>query len=254
MAKKSRKRPPERYRQRSYRSLVRAHGLVSFEVQVGETDLHILASRPAAAEAHDAVVAERTRIENHILGHPDFLHALAPLPTPPVAAPILRSMYEAAARAGVGPMAAVAGAIAEAAGRHLLSLPGIDEVMVENGGDIFLARQQDCVISIFAADSPLSRAVGVRIAAARQPIGVCTSSATVGHSLSLGAADAVTVLAADTALADAAATRLGNEVGADGDFGPALRAAEEIEGIDGVVIIKAERLAAWGDIELAAIG
>ena len=254
MSKRQKKRKdPASYRKRSYRALADGHGLRAFEVRMRETDLHIMASRALPEAAMDAVLAARAQIENHIVRRPQFMRALAPLPGEAGITPLLATMYEAAARAGVGPMAAVAGAIAEFTGRALLDRDGIDEVVVENGGDIFLWRKKECVVSIFAADSPLSRAVGLRIAANRQPIGVCTSSATVGHSLSLGRADAVTVLAADTALADAAATRIGNEVKESGDFSQALRVAESIPGIDGVVIIKGDRLGAWGDVELTAV-
>ena len=119
-------------------------------------------------------------------------------------------------------MAAVAGAIAEYVGRSLL-LQGVREVMVENGGDIFLSRKKDCTVAIFAGQSPLSNKVGVLIAGKDMPRAVCTSSGTVGHSLSFGDADSVTVLASSTPLADAVATRLGNEVGR----GKAVRAGSK---------------------------
>ncbi len=154
-------------------------------------------------------------------------------------------------------MAAVAGAIAEAVGRGLLA-DGEPEVMVENGGDIYLARQKSCDVAIFAGRSSLSNKVGLRIAASQMPLGICTSSGTVGHSLSLGEADSVTVLAKSTALADAVATRLGNEVkavaGGKSSVARALEQARSISGILGVVVICGETMGAIGEVELIAIG
>jgi ApbE superfamily uncharacterized protein (UPF0280 family) len=150
-------------------------------------------------------------------------------------------------------MAAVAGVIAEYVGRGLLKRADCDEVVVENGGDIFMQRQKDCLAAIFAGESPLSYRVGIRIPARDMPLGICTSSGTVGHSLSLGQADSVTVIAHSTALADATATRLGNEVGRAGDLGPALKLAAEIPGLTGVVIVIGEELGAWGQVELVGL-
>ncbi len=96
------------------------------------------------------------------------------------------------------------------------------EVIVENGGDIFLKTSQAATVALYAGNSPLSLKVGILLAAAMTPLGVCTSSGTVGHSLSLGRADAACVLAADTALADAAATALGNRVKVPDDIPAAL--------------------------------
>lgn len=252
--KKSAQLPnPASYRQRLYRNIVTSEGLAAFAVQVRETDLHILASRALKEEAVQAVLDCRSRIEQYIARHPLFLEALAPLPYDPLAPAIVKEMLRAGASAGVGPMAAVAGAVAAFVGHALLREEGVTEVSVENGGDIFLARRLDCVAGIFAGTSPLSNRVGLRIAAGRMPLGICTSSGTVGHSLSFGKADAVTVLAASVSLADAAATRLGNEVSSERDIDKALAVARSIEGVQGAVIIKGEKLGAWGEVELVRL-
>ena len=248
--KKTSKPAPASYRQRDYRNLVRAGNLAAFAVQVRETDLHILASRDLTAEAEAAVLRYRAQLEAYIVDHPAFLPALTPLAPDPLAPPLVKEMLRAAALAEVGPMAAVAGAMAEFVGRDLLARAGVSEVSIENGGDIFLARRGECVVAIFAATSPLSNRVGLRIPATRMPLGVCTSSGTVGHSLSFGSADAVTVLAASTSLADAAATRIGNVVQSVRDLDRALAVGRAIEGVEGVVIIKDEQLGAWGAVEL----
>ena len=159
-------------------------------------------------------------------------------------------MQDAGRTAGVGPMAAVAGAIAEFVGRDLLDMDGISEVVVENGGDIFMHRTSESVISIFSGPSTLSHRIGIRIYENRMPVGICTSSGTVGHSLSQGSADSVTVLSRSVSLADAAATRLGNEIKNKQDIRKALDLAKTIPGLIGVVAILGREFGAWGDIEL----
>lgn len=163
-------------------------------------------------------------------------------------------MLKAAAAAGVGPMAAVAGAIAEYVGKGLLAA-GQDEIIVENGGDIFLQRRAECIAAIFAGQSPLNQKVGIKIPPDRMPLGICTSSGSIGHSLSLGLADSVTVLASSVPLADAAATRIGNEVSGESQeiISRALEVARSIPGLLGVVIIHGEQMGAWGDINLVRL-
>lgn len=243
---------PNSYRERTYRRRVAAGRLASFEVRIKETDLHILASTDLSEAATNLVLQYRGQLENHIAGAQEFLTSLVPLTASSLATPIIKAMQRASTATAVGPMAAVAGAMAEFVGRGLLAA-GAQEVVVENGGDIFLARRQECVVGIFAGTSPLSNRVGIRIDPSRMPLGVCTSSGRIGHSLSLGQADAVTVLAADTCLADAAATRLGNEVKNSGDIDHALAVAQTISGLDGVVIIQDQRMGAWGKVELVQL-
>lgn len=230
------------------------HGaLVATTVTVQETDLLILAEHEVPAPAHDLIVTCRSQIENYISRHPLFASSLSPLPADNLAPAIIQKMLEAARAAEVGPMAAVAGAIAEFVGLGLLKSGLTREVMVENGGDIFLLRSRECLISIFAGESRLSNRIGLRIGPEKMPLGICTSSGSIGHSLSFGQADSVTVLAADTALADTAATRLGNELKTDADMAHTLEVAQKIAGLLGVVIVKNETLGAWGEVELVKI-
>lgn len=252
--KRKKKRPdPCSYRKRTYRSRVAPGDLVSFEVRIRETDLQILAGKDLRGKASDAVFKYRSQLESYIARHPEFVTALTPLPTDPTAPPIVKTMLAAGQAAEVGPMAAVAGAIAEYVGLDLLAA-GAGEVVVENGGDIYFCRRQESVVGIFAGTSPLSNRVGLKIPASRMPIGICTSSGTVGHSLSLGEADSVTVLARDTALADAVATLAGNAVLPGQSLEPALAKASAVPGVLGVVIIRGEELGAWGEVELTPLG
>ena len=246
---------PESYVKRTYRTLVE-HGLVSSFVKIKDTDLHIQADLEVTAWAFELALQYRLQIEKYIEKRPEFLPALSPLASDILAPPIVKEMLAAGSMADVGPMAAVAGAIAEYVGKALMQR-GCREVMVENGGDIYLDRTRDCTVAIFAGQSPLSLQVGIKLPASMMPLGVCTSSGTVGHSLSFGRADAVAVLARSTALADAAATRLGNEVGTttSGDEGikRALQVGQTIEGVLGVVVICGERIGAVGNVELVKL-
>lgn len=254
MAKRKKKKP-ESYMVRTYRQQARASGLLAVKVQVKETDLHIQADRDVRRDAEEIVLQCRFQLEQHIIKFPEFYSSLIPLSKDFSAPPLIREMYDAGRIANVGPMAAVAGGIAEYVGRKLLAA-GVEEVIVENGGDIFFSRKEESRISIFAGESPLSSKVGIELSPP-MPWGICTSSGTIGHSLSMGEADSVTVVARSTYLADAAATRLGNEVGnaANGkeSVNKALKIAQEIEGVTGVVVICGELLGAVGDVKLVKL-
>lgn len=254
--KRAKRREPESYRERRYRALPDREGLVASSVKIKDTDLHILADRDVSGKARGLALRYRLQIEQYIKEHQLFVHSLLPLPFDPLAPPVVREMLKAGNVAGVGPMAAVAGAIAEAVGRDLVQ-EGCLELMVENGGDIYLQRRRDCTVAIFAGESPLSLQVGVRLAKEKMPMAVCTSSGTVGHSLSFGLADSVTVLAGSTPVADAAATSIGNEIGRvgkrDGGIKKALEMSREIPGLYGVVAICGDKIGAVGDVELVRI-
>ena len=253
MKRKVKKKKPASYTNRSYRKLVNIAGLLSTTVRIEETDLHILADQDVTTSATDLILQYRAQLEKYILKNPAFAKSLTAIASDSLAPPIVRNMIQAGEAAGVGPMAAVAGAMAQYVGKGLLD-GGCEEVMVENGGDIFLHRKRSCSVAIFAGESPLSYKVGIRLPSETMPVGICTSSGTVGHSLSLGEADSVTVVSDSTLLADAAATRLGNEVGYGGGgkagMENALQKAAEIPGITGVVVICDALMGAFGDVEL----
>ncbi len=171
-----------------------------------------------------------------------------PLPPTEDSPLIVRAMADAGVKAGVGPMAAVAGAIAEFVGKELLPFSG--ELIIENGGDIFMACTSPRVVGIYAGSSPLSGLLGIEIQPQETPLGVCTSSGTVGHSLSLGKADAVVIISPSAALADAAATAVGNTVKTIDDITAGLEQAQKINGITGVLIIKGDKMGTWGKVKL----
>lgn len=240
--------PPE---ERTYRSRVSQKRLKSFRVVVRETDLLVRADTRLEAETRESVLKHRTPLERYVEAHPDFVHTLVPWPKDHMAPPIVRKMIEAGQKAAVGPMASVAGAIAEYVGTDLLTLSR--NVIVENGGDIFARTLFPITASIFAGESPLTGKVGVQIDSPEHPIAVCTSSGTLGHSLSLGKADAALVISRSAALADAAATAIGNLVRAREDIEPAIARGKEIEGVMGVVVVLDDKIGLWGEVNLVRL-
>jgi len=239
------------YQERTYRHSVHARGLKSFQVVVGETDLWVCAESDLQKQVRDLVFMFRHQIETHINLHPEFLTSLKPLTDDPFAPAIVRDMIRSTTKAGVGPMASVAGAMAQWVGEALFDLSG--QVIIENGGDIFMTAKRPVTVSIFAGASPLSGRLGLCIPERQMPLGICSSSATVGHSLSRGITDVVCLLSKSTALADAAATALGNRVKTLADLEHAAHWAEAIGGILGGIVIIKDTMATWGDIELVEI-
>jgi len=234
-----------------YRRLHHGADLTYFDVAVEQTDLCVGACRDLSREAMALVTECRETLTRWIRGHEDFLKALEPLDTPPGAPPLVKSMYRGARAAGVGPMAAVAGTVAQAVGEGLLAYS--PNVIVENGGDIYLAGDRDRTIGIYAGASPLSNKIGVKIKADQQPLGICTSSGTVGHSLSFGKADAVMVISPDGALADAVATAAANRIQTPEDIQSALDFVSVIPGITGAAAVAGGKMGAWGAIELCRL-
>ncbi|MFC1966769.1 UPF0280 family protein, partial [Chloroflexota bacterium] len=197
------------------------------------------------------VLKYRNMLEKYIERHPSFLTALEPLPLSGNTPRIVKSMLESARKTGVGPMASVAGAIIEFVGTELLAFS--PEVIVENGGDIYLKSLGKRVVGIYAGKSPLTGKIGLEINGEDTPLGICTSSGTVGHSLSFGEADAVVALSQSATLADAAATAIGNLIKQPVDIPGGIEFAKSIDGLKGVLIIKDDKVGLWGEVKVCRI-
>jgi uncharacterized protein len=239
------------YQERTYRNYVKADNLVKFEIIEKETDLLILANSNLYDKALAYVLKYRTDLEKYITQDEHFLKSYSPVNIRFDAPPIIREMAAATRRARVGPMAAVAGAVAEFVGRDLL--PFTREIIVENGGDIFLKIDQPRKVGIYAGSSPFSEKIALEVEPRQEPFSVCCSSGTVGHSFSFGKADAVIVIASSALLADAAATAIGNVVKEVADIDAGLKQAKKIRGLDGVLIIKDDQMGALGKIKLVPL-
>ena len=241
---------------RIYRRESDGSRFTSFAVTIKESDLWIAVSSPAYSENLQQRCEQMTwqlryQLERYLADRPQIQASLEPYLLEADAPLILQKMARAGNQAGVGPMAAVAGAIAEAVGLFLLDYTS--EVIVENGGDIFISVNEPVNIGVYAGNSPLSGKLALHIEPARTPLGVCTSSATVGPSVSLGNADAAVAISSSTPLADAAATALGNMVNSPDDFQIALDYARNLGCINGALLIYGDKIAAWGEVELVKV-
>lgn len=231
--------------QRLYRQSLGNPQLAGYRVCVKETDLWVQTEKSLEALVRECVLKYRGYIESYISANPGFLSAVGPISLSGPVPSIIRDMADAARAADVGPMAAVAGTMAEYVGRALLEDSG--EVMVENGGDIFVKLNQPFTLAIDAGQSSFSYKIGLRLDSTAHPLGVCTSSATVGHSTSYGQADAVCVVSDSCPLADAAATAIGNKVASAADIDKAIAFGKRIKGVSAITVIVGDRIGVWGD-------
>ena len=177
--------------ERTYRDYAETARWKSFRVKVETSDLYIRAGSDLSERAERVVRGLRDRIFEHIDRQNEFLTSYTPVERLAGCPPVIDMMYDASERAGVGPMAAVAGAVAECTGRELLSFT--DELIVENGGDIWMMTAGPALIRIYPGGHHFN-AVSIRISPDGTPCGICTSSARIGPSFSFGAADAATVI------------------------------------------------------------
>lgn len=236
------------YEERTYRRISRPGDLICYEVRYKETDLLCCTATDLSRTIEERVLFYRNQLEAYIGQKPEFLHSLVPVPSDPLAPRIVKEMIEASTVLGIGPMACVAGAVSEFIGRDIEGAS--EEYIIENGGDIYLRTRRERKAVVYAKDSPYSGKIAIRLRAAEQAYGICTSSATVGPSLSLGKADAICVMGRSSLFSDGLATALGNLVKKEDDIAAAIEAGRAHPGVMGLLIILGEKLGVWGDMEL----
>jgi len=239
------------YEERFYRNVTRPQDLICYEVVYKETDLFCCTKTDLSAYIKERVFFYRHQLDEYIHLKPFFRESLEPVENDPLAPAIVREMIAAASTLNVGPMATVAGAMAEFVGKDITDLS--DTFIIENGGDICLKTDTERVVQIYAKDSPFSRNIGIKLKPNDVPYGVCTSSATVGPSLSLGLADAVCIIAHSALFADGLATCLGNGVKKKDDIPGAIKKGQKFPGIMGILIILGEHLGVWGDLDIVKL-
>ncbi len=239
----------DRFVERRYRRLHGGDGLAFYRVAEAQSDLSVGTPRPRPDLARQALKEARSQVEAAIAACPCFLTSMTPLDPALGLGQVDGWMLQAGQAAGVGPMAAVAGAIARYVGEALALKLG--EVVVENGGDLYLRSTVRRVVALYAGTSPLSGRVGIVLPPGEW--GVCTSAGRVGPSISLGQADAAVVLCRDSALADAAATALGNRIRQPDDLSVAVDWALQIPGVLGALAVQGHQMAAGGAVELTAL-
>ncbi len=238
---------PNVYEERYYRTYVKPEESVSFNITLFESDLQIYTDSKLQIALEEELKMIRDTIERYIENNSLFNESLVPVPTVWHDPVIIRHMKVASRKLGVGPMATVAGAVA-----HYLGMKFFDqtnELIIENGGDLYVYGTNHKKVLLHGGPEATVKNLTIQIAKEHLPIGVCTSSGRVGHSLSLGNCDAVTVLAKDTLVADAAATAFGNLLKDKADIKDVLRYSKTFKDIQGVIAIVDDQMGAWGDFE-----
>jgi len=239
------------FNNRTYRKHHNKKNLVSFDITVKETNLNIQAQTDLTDIAIKAVLECRNVIENYIKLNPEFATSLKPLKKSDTAPKTIQKMIKAGLLTGTGPMASVAGIVAQYTGKALLQYS--KEVVVENGGDIFIKSNSETVFTVYAENTPFSMTYGILVKKQDTFYGICTSSGTLGHSKSFGKADAVSVLSQSCSLADAAATALANKVKKTEDIQKVIDFGKTIPGVNGIVIIKGKSIGLWGDLKIVPL-
>ena len=235
------------YEKRFYRKAI--HSAFKLEVAHQESDLLICSDAKLEQEkVYQHIHKYYKIIEVYCQAHPEFKTALSPYAKDSQATQIIQDMIAFSTLAEVGPFAAVAGAVAEYVGRELLGQ--CDEVIVENGGDIFLKINQDKIIAVYPGEASGMQELLLRIAAREEPFGVASSSAVIGHSLNFGKADVVSVVADNALLADSFATGLSNKIHSDKEAQAVIEQVKIEPSLQAVVIVFDKKLYLWGDIEL----
>ena len=192
----------------------------------------------------DEIVRLRDVLEEYIARHGEFASSLKPVEPLDDAPEIVRRMAQAAGTVGVGPMAAVAGTVAQMSAETA----GDAEAIVENGGDVFLSARRRVTVGLYAGDGPLRDSLALSVPPEAMPLAVCSSSGVMGHSLSLGKCDLACVVSRDASLGDAAATHAANLVKTPDDIAAALEQIAAIDGVDGVLMVQGDRIGMAGDL------
>jgi len=209
-----------------------------------ETFATILADDPAHIQAaKDGMMAARQVLEAYIARDPFFIATFEPYEPDSDEAAIIR-MADAARRAGVGPMAAVAGTIAWA-GLEAMQEAGARFGVIDNGGDIALVSDRPVRVGVHAAGAALSDRIAFIVPPQESVLGICTSSATVGPSISFGIADAVTVFSRNVALSDAWATAVCNEIRPDNQ---SVLDHVNRDDVSGILAVMGSVTVQWGEL------
>ncbi len=221
--------------------------LKRFKLEYKQTKLTVLSDKDLERGTAEFLEHMYNELERYCQREPFFSISYYPLKVDEHAPETVKLMIDAGERAGVGPMASVAGMFSEQLG-NLLLRKGATEVIVENGGDVFLKIKEERTVRVYAGSSKFSNKIGFRVSPDKTPLAICTSSSSVGHSISLGDSDAVSVVAKSCPLADAAATSIGNEVKGSKGIKKGLKRARQIKEIDGVLILRDNELGVWGKL------
>ena len=243
------------YKDRIYREHFRDDRWKGFVVKYKETDVWVgIHQNSFRADMPDftrkTVEKLRNSMDRYLMMDAQYATTLLPYQARENAPQMLKQMSEISYKSGIGPMSAVAGAFALHIAEELKKRFDIHEIIVENGGDIYADIKEDIDISIFAGSSPLSEKVGLQIEAKESPLGICTSSGTVGPSLSFGKADAVMIVCQDVLLADSYATAFANQIQSSSDIPHVLEMINRKKEILSALLIKDDKMGVTGKFKM----
>ncbi|MCM8806410.1 MAG: UPF0280 family protein [Candidatus Omnitrophica bacterium] len=237
-------------KERFYRSLIKGKDFFKYEIKVEETDILVISKKNLKEEIKKEIIEQREILKNYIKENPEFLYSFSPIIVCN-GEEIIKLMSESSILTKTGPMASVAGAIAEIIGKKFMKIS--DEIIIENGGDIFAKMNREFITGIYAGSSPFSMKIGLKLKKREKPYGIATSSGKIGHSISFGDADAVVVVSPSAAFSDGSATYFGNLVKGRIDKDLITSELKNFPFIEGIVIIRGKEIFLWGDIEIVSI-
>jgi len=233
---------------KSYRSAIKQRNNFSWHISYKNSDVYISSDRDIKCKIAPHLKEIYSKIEMCIKKDPVFLRALSPVPIKPFYPAEIKEMCRVSEKFNVGPMAAVAGAVNDYIAGHLSGYCG--ELVIENGGDIFLKSGRDLIINLYIRNPYFEDRLNIKIAGSDTPCGICSSSGTFGHSLSLGKCDLATVISKSSTIADAAATAAANRVKSEEDILPAIDYFKNFNDILGVLLVKGKKIGMWGKFRL----
>ena len=221
------------------------------EINIDQTHIRLTSDLDNSDLKH-YIYMIRQDLKRYISLNQDFLISMEPLRyDSDNLTPIVLKMYESSAKADVGPMACVAGTISEMSLNYLIE-NGSDYSIVENGGDIALINDKSVLCGIYSNNEILGNNIAFKIKSRKKPLGICTSSGKIGHSISFGQSDSVTVISKSPSIADGLATRIANEVTGKDSESKVSNALEIAEGyrefFNGVLIISGENVGTVGKL------
>ena len=197
------------------------------------------------------IFSVRRDLKNYILKNQEFLASLEPIKCEGNLPFIVKTMVDASAVADVGPMACVAGTISQLSLDYLMGLDSKYSI-VENGGDIAIVNDSTVLCGIYSNNQILGNNIAFKIKPRKKPLGICTSSGKIGHSISFGKSDGVTVISRYPSVADGLATRIANEINgatSEDKVPNGLECGENYrEFFDGVLIISQNNVGTIGKL------
>ena len=236
-----------KYEERFYRLFCK--NKFSMEIVYKESDLFLSLDKPIEEETVKGLVKKYyEEIAQYIKINPHFFSSLSPIEIDEDAPLIVKDMMKASLKARVGPFSSVAGAISWYVGRELLKI--CSEVIIENGGDLFLKINEDKRIGLYLGEKFSPSFITIKLRKRETPFGVASSSSYIGHSLNFGNADLVTVIAADSILADSFATSFSNRIKKKKDVEKIIKEVKKLPFIEGIIIAFKNKLFLWGKVIL----